>query len=144
MKVARRGDRAFVYIYESDSRNKYADKRKAAEKYFDDSDILTGIRNGKCFDEICGGYDHTFVLSGKARLFSPVTGISMSCTTDMPGIQIYSGNFLQETGGDYGKNSGIAMETGFYPDTPNHPAFPQCTLRGGNTFRSVTEYEFGE
>lgn len=57
MKVARRDDRAFVYLYESDSRNKYADKRKAAEKYFDDSDILTGIRNGKCFDEICGGYD---------------------------------------------------------------------------------------
>ena len=94
--------------------------------------------------EICGGYDHTFVLSGKARLFSPVTGISMSCTTDMPGIQIYSGNFLQETGGYYGRNSGIAMETGFCPDTPNHPAFPQCTLRGGSTFRSVTEYRFGE
>lgn len=57
MKVARRDDRAFVYLYESDSRNKYADRRKAAEEYFDDSDILTGIRNGKCFDGICGGYD---------------------------------------------------------------------------------------
>lgn len=56
MKVARRGDRAFVYIYESDSRNKYADKRKAAEKYFDDSDILTGIRNGKGFDGRCRSY----------------------------------------------------------------------------------------
>lgn len=57
MKIARRNDRAFVYMYEADSRNKYADKRKAAEKYFDGSDILTGIGNKKSFDERCVGYE---------------------------------------------------------------------------------------
>ena len=57
MKIARRDGRAFVYIYESDIGNKYADKRRTAEKYYDDSDILTGIRSRKCFDERCRSYD---------------------------------------------------------------------------------------
>lgn len=91
---------------------------------------------------ICGGYDHTFVLNGKAALRSPASGIIMVVDTDMPGMQLYSGNFLQDTGSRYGKNEGVALETQFFPDSPNRPDFPSPVLRAGGHFRSVTRYSF--
>ena len=81
MKIARRDGRAFIYIYESDIGNKYADKRRTAEKYYDDSDILTGIRNGKCFDERCRSYDNDGRRETQAVLYAVMTereGISDS------------------------------------------------------------------
>ncbi len=98
-----------------------------------------------------GGYDHTFVLnegSGmKAKVEGDATGFIMACYTDMPGLQLYTGNFLdQPTGkkGPIGKREGFCLETQFFPDTPNRPAFPSCVLKAGESFRSVTAFEFWE
>lgn len=92
--------------------------------------------------KVCGGYDHTFVMCGEAVLSSPVTGITMSCSSDMPGLQVYSGNFLHDAWSGFENNCGIALETGFYPNSPNRPDFPSPVIRAGERFRSVTTYKF--
>lgn len=97
-----------------------------------------------------GGYDHTFILRGEgcrpaAKAESPKSGIIMECYTDLPGMQLYTGNFLnQPTGkwGAIGKRQGFCFETQFFPDSPNHPEFPSCTLKAGEPFHSVTVYRF--
>ncbi len=98
-----------------------------------------------------GGYDHTFVLregSGmKAKVEGDASGYIMACYTDMPGLQLYTGNFLdQPTGkkGPIGKREGFCLETQFFPDSPNRPEFPSCVLKAGEPFRSVTAFEFWE
>ena len=66
-------------------------------------------------------------------------------STDCPGIQLYAGNFLDETGKGgvhYGKRSGVALETQFYPDSLHHPGWPQPITRAGETYRSETVYRF--
>lgn len=98
------------------------------------------------------GVDHNFVLGDKgvmkraARVYSPDTGFMIECFTDMPGIQIYTSNCLDENAGRGGeplkKHQGICLETQFYPDTPNRPDFPSCLLRAGEEFVSVTKYKF--
>ncbi|MBQ8600075.1 MAG: galactose mutarotase [Clostridia bacterium] len=97
-----------------------------------------------------GGYDHNFVLRGEgyrsaAVAVSPETGIRMECFTDLPGLQLYTGNFLEQpTGkaGPIGKRRGFCFETQFFPDSPNRPEFPSCTLRAGKRFASTTVYRF--
>ena len=69
----------------------------------------------------------------------------MAVYTDLPGIQFYAGNFLKETGKGgtwYGKRSGIALETQFYPDALHHPEWPQPITKAGEKYHSETVYRF--
>ena len=104
-----------------------------------------------------GGYDHCFVLDRApgdahqaaecAELRHPATGRSMKVSTTMPGIQLYTGNFLEGAAGKdgriYRKHSGLCLETECFPDSPNRPDFPSCVLRPGDTWREETRYSFG-
>lgn len=94
-----------------------------------------------------GGYDHNWEVFCQpcAILTDPVSGRSMSVTTDCPGVQFYAGNFLDETGKggvSYGKRSGVALETQFYPDALHHPDWPQPITKAGQTYHSETVYRF--
>ncbi len=94
-----------------------------------------------------GGYDHNFVNAGPlcAILENPESGLRMTVTTDCPGVQFYSGNFLDNLGKDgvaYGYRSGIALETQFYPNAVNHPEWPQPMARAGVPWHSTTRYAF--
>ena len=103
-----------------------------------------------------GGYDHNFVLIRgatdglvhAARLAEPTTGRTLDIFTTEPGIQFYSGNFLDGTitgkaGHVYRYRYGLALETQHYPDSPNHPNFPSTILRPGQQYRSRTIFAFG-
>ena len=94
-----------------------------------------------------GGYDHNWEVfcNPCAVLTDPASGRSMSVRTDCPGIQFYAGNFLDETGKGgvhYGKRSGVALETQFYPDALHHPDWAQPVTRAGQTYKSETVYRF--
>lgn len=101
-----------------------------------------------------GGYDHNFVLnnqSGKlelgGRVTEPTTGRVMEFFTTQPGVQFYTGNFLDGTvigkgGKAYQKRFGFCLETQHYPDSPNHPEFPSCILKPGEKYHQVTVYKF--
>ena len=94
-----------------------------------------------------GGYDHNFEVfcNPCATLADPASGRSMSVYTDCPGIQFYSGNFLDDEGKDgihYGKRSGIALETQFYPDALHHPDWAQPVTKAGQRYHSETCYRF--
>jgi aldose 1-epimerase len=99
------------------------------------------------------GYDHNWVLdaSGKlalaAEAHDPASGRVLQVWTDQPGIQFYSGNFLDGTvkgkgGKTYGHRSGFCLETQHYPDSPNHPKFPTTELKPGQRYHTVTEFRF--
>ena len=100
-----------------------------------------------------GGYDHNFVLGEPnkpklaAELYAPKTGITLSCTTTMPGVQLYTANCLTERAGKngaiYGKNGAVCLETQFFPDSPAHPEFPSAVLKRGGTYNQQTTYAFG-
>ena len=101
-----------------------------------------------------GGYDHNFVLDGSdgklvlaARVTEPSSGRVLEVLTTEPGIQFYSGNFLDGTmtgkgGKEYSFRSGFSLETQHFPDSPNQPAFPSTTLRKDECFQSTTIYRF--
>lgn len=94
-----------------------------------------------------GGYDHNFEVfcNPCAYLSDPVSGRSMAVYTDCPGIQLYSGNFLDETGKGgayYGKRTGVALETQFCPDSLHHPEWPQPITKAGEHYHSETAYRF--
>src|SRR6184192_3076907 len=103
------------------------------------------------------GYDHNFVLNKAgdahdptfaARVYEPASGRVMEIYTTEPGLQFYSGNFLDGTlhgkgGVVYRRRYGFAMETQHYPDSPNKPTFPSTTLRPGESYHSRTIYKFG-
>lgn len=100
------------------------------------------------------GYDHNWVLDTNgdinviaATLAAPSTGIGMNIYTTEPGIQVYSGNFLDGTVTGksekvYNQRTGIAMETQHYPDSPNKPQWPSTMLRPGETYTTNTVLEF--
>ena len=71
----------------------------------------------------------------------------MRVSTDQPGVQFYSANYLKDVAGKggrvYGKHGGLCLETQHFPDSPNRPAFPSTVLRPGETFRSTTVHWFG-
>jgi aldose 1-epimerase len=104
--------------------------------------------------ELAGGYDHNFVLNGKAgtlrlvaRVREPVSGRILEVLTTEPGVQFYTGNFLDGTitgkkGTVYKRRSGFCLETQHFPDSPNQPAFPSTVLRPGQTYRTTTVYRF--
>ncbi|MBQ5879649.1 MAG: galactose mutarotase [Alistipes sp.] len=101
------------------------------------------------------GYDHNWVLDTErditrpaAVLYSPASGIEMTLYTDEPGVQVYTGNFLDGTvtgkkGIVYGQRTGICLETQKYPDTPNKAEWPSCVLRPGETYTSHCIFAFG-
>jgi aldose 1-epimerase len=99
------------------------------------------------------GYDHNFVLTDPglnnmaARVTDTVTGRIMEVYTDQPGIQFYSGNFLDgsitgKEGKKYGQYYGFCLETQHFPDSPNQSSFPTTILRPGEEYRSTTVYRF--
>ena len=98
------------------------------------------------------GYDHNFLVRGTgerraARLADPTSGRVLEVFTDQPGLQLYTGNFLDGsyigTGGTaYRQGDGVALETQHFPDSPNHPAFPSTVLRPGEVFATSTTWHF--
>ena len=116
-------------------------------------DFLEPHSIGERIDQTQGGYDHNFVLDKKpgelapaARLEDPGNGRILEVVTTEPGIQVYTGNFLDgslKSGGVvYEKHSGICLETQHFPDSPNQPDFPDTILRPGEEFTSKTIYRF--
>jgi aldose 1-epimerase len=102
-----------------------------------------------------GGYDHNFVLDREgdglslaARATDPATGRTLEVRTTEPGLQFYSGNFLDGTitgksGHVYAHRSGFCLETQHYPDSPNQSSFPSTILRPGEEYRTRTVFAFG-
>jgi aldose 1-epimerase len=100
------------------------------------------------------GYDHTWVINGRmgvmrlaATAYDPTSGRVMQVWTTEPGMQFYTGNFLDGTltgkaGKPYPRRSGFCFETQHYPDSPNQPSFPTTTLKKGATYKSTTIYRF--
>lgn len=100
------------------------------------------------------GYDHNFVITGAgrelklaARVFEPVTGRAMEVLTTEPGLQLYTGNYLDGTltgkrDVRYLQHTGFSLEAQHYPDSVNHPTFPDTILRPGATYRQTTVYAF--
>ena len=93
------------------------------------------------------GYDHNFEVfcNPCAQLADKESGRMMAVYTDLPGIQFYAGNFLKETGKGgvrYGKRSGIALETQFWPDSIHHPQWAQPVTRAGERYHTETVYRF--
>jgi aldose 1-epimerase len=109
----------------------------------DDPQLLTGQ-----------GYDHNWVLnrsgsvSVAAKATDPATGRQLTVLTDQPGLQFYSGNFLDGTlvgtsGKTYRQSYGFALETQHFPDSPNQPSFPSTVLRPGQTYHTTTVFALG-
>ncbi len=100
----------------------------------------------------CGGYDHNFCLREQsglheaALLYSERTGITMRTMTTMPGLQVYSGNFLTKrpgkNGATYEKQHAICLETQFYPNAMKCDGFPEPILKNGEKYHHVTQYIF--
>ncbi|WP_329090696.1 aldose epimerase family protein [Streptosporangium sp. NBC_01469] len=89
-----------------------------------------------------GGYDHCYVLRGGMEVREPAGGLTMEVTTTEPGVQFYTGNFLDGVATAYGKHAGLCLETQHFPDSPNRPHFPSVVLRPGERFDSTTTYRF--
>jgi aldose 1-epimerase len=110
---------------------------------------------GSRIQEVTGGYDHNYVLAENptrapalaAVVDAPGGGRKMEVWTTEPGIQFYSGNYLDGTingkgGKIYSKQGGFCLETQHFPDSPNQPAFPSTLLNPGETYRQRTIYRF--
>lgn len=119
---------------------------------------VVGLRIGSAHEQMvrAGGYDHNFVLNAHggngmrpaATLRDAESGRSMTVSTTEPGLQFYSGNFLDGTirgkGGQvYGHRAALCLETQHFPNSPNRPDFPSAVLRPGEEYRSQTMYRFG-
>jgi aldose 1-epimerase len=120
-------------------------------------DFTKATRIGARIDKLKGdpgGYDHNFVLrKGKkplkraARVYEPKTGRVMIMYTTEPGVQFYSGNFLDGSlrgrgGVVYRKHQGFCLEAQHFPDSVNHPNFPSIILEPGKTYKQTTVYRF--
>ena len=124
-------------------------------------DLRKGVPIGAHIDEPdeqlknAHGYDHTFVINRSgpglvhaARVVEPVSGRTLDVATTEPGVQLYTGNFLDGTfagkgGHVYNRRGAFCLETQHFPDSPNQPAFPSTILRPGAEYRSRTVYTFG-
>jgi aldose 1-epimerase len=112
------------------------------------SPTLIGAR----IDQVKGGYDHNFVLNRKdsslrqaAVLYDSAAGRKLEVLTTEPGVQFYSGNFLDgkltnRDGKAIQQHTGLCLETQHYPDAPNKPNFPSVILRPGQKYHTVTKY----
>ncbi len=115
-----------------------------------------GARIGEDFPQLlqAGGYDHNWIPNGEpgtlrpiARASSSATGISMEVLSTLPGVQFYTGNYLDgcpagKGGAPYANRWGFCLETQFYPDSPNHENFPSCVLRAGEAFEHTAAFRF--
>lgn len=124
-------------------------------------DLRQPVSIGKHIDDdniqlkYAGGYDHNWAVRGEpgtlrraARVSSPDTGIVMEVLTTQPGIQFYSGNYLDgcpagKDGAPYAKRWGFCLETQAYPDSPHQTGFPSAVLRAGEEYRERTVYQIG-
>jgi len=110
---------------------------------------FTALKIGK-------GYDHNWLIDGAlpgqlqtaGKLYSPQTGRYVELTTTLPGIQVYTGNWLSgcpvsKSGKNYEDYDGVAMECQRYPDSPNKPEYPSTTLRPGETYNEAIIFSFG-
>ncbi len=100
-----------------------------------------------------GGYDHNFCCDGEgfrliAELWHENSGRLMEMYTDLPGVQLYTGNFMNDTepmgknGATYGHRNGVCLEAQVYPNALRHPHFPTSILKKGETYRQTTVYKF--
>ena len=103
--------------------------------------------------KLAHGYDHNWVLdsggkfSEAAEVYEPTSGRVLEVLTDQPGVQFYTGNFLDGTltgkdGKTYIHRAGLCLETQHFPDSPNHPKFPSTELKKGQRYHSVTIFRF--
>lgn len=103
--------------------------------------------------KLTGGYDHNYCLNhdaGKLSLYckavSPKTGLTMESYTDLPGVQLYTGNFIKEAKGKngitYRNYDGFCLETQYYPDNLNKEQFPSSVMEPGTSHTTVTIYKF--
>jgi len=119
-------------------------------------DFTSAKKIGKEIAQVAGGYDHNWVFQKPenrfdlvASLYHQPSGRYMEVRTTEPGIQFYSGNFLngrlKNTRGNikYVKHAGLCLETQHFPDSPNQPAFPNTILKPGETYQQITVYKFG-
>ncbi len=98
------------------------------------------------------GYDHNFLINGSGlrqavRAYSPRSGRVLTLSTDQPGVQLYTGNFLDGTlkgknGQVYARRGAFVLEGQHFPDSPNHPSFPTTELKPGQVYHQTTEYKF--
>jgi aldose 1-epimerase len=117
-------------------------------------DFTTAKKIGRDLTQVAGGYDHNWVLNRDDRpgmvasLYHAPSGRYMEVYTTEPGIQFYSGNFLDGTlkntrgGAKYIKHAGLCLETQHFPDSPNQPGFPNTILKPGETYHQTTVYKF--
>ena len=117
-------------------------------------DFTKAMAIGKRIEQVAGGYDHNWILRGPAgqvrtaaRLADPSSGRAMELLTDQPGIQFYTGNFLDDLirgkgGLPYHRHGGLCLETQRWPDSPNRPKFPSAVLRPGETYTHTMVHRF--
>ena len=118
-------------------------------------DFTTAKKIGKEIANVPGGYDHNWVINKTGNsaemigsLYHVGSGRYMEVYTTQPGIQFYSGNFLngtlKNTRGDvkYVQHAGLCLETQHFPDSPNQPSFPNTILKPGETYHQTTVYKF--
>ena len=117
-------------------------------------DFTKPMTIGSRIADVKGGYDHNYVLNGgkagalslAARVYEPKTGRVMEILTTEPGIQFYTGNFLDSSlkgkGAVYNKHAGFCLETQHFPDSPNKPNFPSVVLRTGEKYTHLTVHKF--
>jgi len=118
-------------------------------------DFTKAKRIGQDIDSVKGGYDHNWVLTRTAEeglqkaaeLYDPTSGRFMEVFTTQPGLQFYTGNFLDGTlhgkgGRTIVKHGALCLETQHFPDGPNQPSFPNTILRPGETYQQTTVYKF--
>jgi len=117
-------------------------------------DFMAPKKIGSRIRQTGGGFDHNYVITGKpgelkhcATLHEPTGGRMLEIHTTEPGVQLYTGNYLNESivgKGDvpYARHAGLCLETQHYPDSPNKPTFPTTVLEPGQKFTSLTVHKF--
>ena len=117
-------------------------------------DFTQAKRIGDDLDKVVGGYDHNWILNKVeglqevANVYDPLTGRRLTVFTTEPGLQFYSGNFLDGTlthtkkGIQYIKHGALTLETQHFPDAPNQSKFPSTLLKPGETYTHTTVYKF--
>ena len=116
--------------------------KKLGKDMFSDAELI----------QRCGGFDFNYCLDrvGKgveccARVYDEHSGRYMECYTTLPGLQLYTGNFLEGFEGKkkYGKHAALCLEAQGYPNSVNCPAYPSTILKAGETYHEITAYKFG-
>ncbi len=119
-------------------------------------DLLAPTPIGQNIDAVQGrGYDHNYCINQTAEgeltlaavVVEPISGRTLECRTTEPGVQFYTGNFLENISGKggavYTRHEGFCLETQHYPDSPNQPEFPSTELAPGETYAHTCIYTFG-